>query len=211
MLFTAILASLSLVTALPNTPTSLVKTGICKDIKPDTKCSTSQIGNLFNSFMPVASSIPNYLLYNMCKCLRSTYAPNEMRPETLKYDILCINPGEPFGMSTIDVAILSQSELGEVVEPAEKAESPKPILQIIQAWEKEIIIRTDEGKDIKIKRYSQVLVSVAQDIEPEKQLVELLSDTAEVSPEVLAEASQAAKDFGLKTKLEKLTVNTCSV
>ena len=68
-----------------------------------------------------------------------------------------------------------------------------------------------DGKEVESKRFSQVLFAVLNTMETDGQLIELLSETPEVPSEVFAEAAQAAKDFGLKTELQKVTANTCTV
>ena len=59
------------------------------------------------------------------------------------------------------------------------------------------------------KRYKHVLFANPGSMETDKQVVVLYSETKDVPPEILAEASQAAKDFGLKGELTKLKYGTC--
>lgn len=217
MLFSTILSSFSIAVALPSAANS-DKTGVCKQIKAGEICSEIDVRKYMNSYMPIATSIPDGPTYKSCKCIRTLYQPGTTK-DTLKVGGICIDQDDKLiDTQSGEIEIVSNAQIGKVLNVENIMEAitkgghidgPKPYLQFIQAWEKTVTIKDSDGKEMKVKRYSQALIAALPTMESDKPLVELYSDTADVSHELFEEAVKAAKDFGLKTKLQKVAINNC--
>ena len=194
MLFTTLLTSVALASALP-------PTGVCKDIKPGKKCTTTDPKLMVNTWVPAYSTITD----STCICSRSRFSV--IGPKQLLIEGTCLSPKNELKLKNPkEVDILSNSELGytitaEQIEDAAKVglerEGGVTIVQLLQAWETTAVV-----KGTKVRRYSQVLY--ANPITGAPPIITLLSETETVSPELLLEAQNTIYSYGILSPKAKL-------
>ena len=165
--------------------------------------------------MSVGSSNP----VRGCKCQRAVYKLGSA-PNTLKVGALCIKDDDSIGIDDTDLLILpNPAELGAVLTPERVAEmakeglaveNGKPIIEIIQAWEKTVTVKEADGTEKQVKRFTHVLFVASAISTAEKPIFDLLSESKEITPELFAEAAQALKDYGIKGELHRVHPGTCS-
>ncbi len=184
MLFTTVLTSVALATAVPNGSSSPI-TGVCKQL--GVPCDSFDPSKMVNTYTPVYASQADPL----CQCLKQRYSV-EQRGK-LQFETSCLSNGKKPALSRTkkELTVFEeqiQVDLNRLVTTKTRiGASNSPLIQIIQAWE-----GTTMRHGTKVTTYTQVLYVNTNSVGTGKPAVFLLSSTENVSSALLKEAQDAA-------------------